>query len=211
MIPLGLRLGLLALLFLAPRLAALTITQSASFGFSGSTTGTLMVPLSANWSFTPFAEPDSTLVSVTFSGSVSVVASVTELNPYAFPLLNGSFVILNSHLWLGSYHETLVTKTVATGGSTMSPYGAETTTTTVVNTFSRTLTDPSHLAFFSAGTQPLKLDNAYGGWTSYGWSNAKGTATLSLAYHHQIPDGGSALMLFASALVAAFACFRRRA
>ncbi len=194
--------AVLALLCLLPRASALTVTQTATFAINGGTIGYGYVPLTATWVFTPFDSNLGNLQSATFAGVASIVATVTEINPYSFPIGNGSFIVFNSHLSLGGYFERLVSKTVDTGGTLMEPNGQETTTTTVTNTFSCLYADPSLLAFFKTPSVPLIQDNQYGGWTSYGHSSAAGTAALALTYSYVLPDSGWTIGMLGTALIA---------
>jgi len=203
--------AVLALLCLAvPRVSALTITQTAKFDLLGFTSGSLPTTLGADWDFAPFAEPGANLTSVTVNGTVSINASVTEVNPFQVPLGNGAFVLFDSRINLGAFSVVLATNQASAGGGIIPPHGAQTVNVALANTFSLTTTDPALLGFFTAGDLPLTQGNKFSGSTSYGYASAIGTSNLSITYTYAVSENGSSLLLFAGALGLIGCGLRRR-
>ena len=206
--------AVLAMLCLLPRVSALSINQTATFNLHGSTHSNLPAALVASWHFDPFNVPGAKLDSVTFAGIVSVKATVTEVNPFQFPIGDGSFVDLNSYLRISPSDVILLAHTTSPFGQgeiipATWPPSSHTVSKTVTNSFSENLADPIWLNFFADGTKPLTQDTAFYGWTSWSSASATGASDLSLTFNYTVPEGGGTVVLLAGT-IGVVAGLRRR-
>lgn len=218
-------LAVLSMLSFLPRSNALTLVQSTTIDVSGFTSGKMYVPLIAEWEFTPFNFINVQLDSVEITGVVSIDARVTEYNPLLFPQMNGAFVIFESFLQLGKNPGQQIALNVSQTQSQDVPpaiippaqpgfppnFPSQTINYSLTNSFTTSLSSPGDLQFFVSGAAPLVQHSKYGGWTSWGDSNARGTSTLTITYnYHEVPEGGSAALLAAGSFGVCLIICRRK-